>query len=56
MSIEDASRLALIYAETKLNEFQVENREALARGNVKMSDEEIQYLESAYWFAFKRLS
>lgn len=55
MNIEDAKSLALIYAGVKLNELQTERRKHITLGNLEMSDEEIQYLESAYWFAFERL-
>lgn len=56
MGIQDRHELALVYAKVKLNELQVENRKALACGNTEMSDEEIQYLKAAYWFAFERLT
>lgn len=46
---------ALLYARTKLNEFQIENREAIACGNIDMTNDEIQYLKSAYEFALERL-
>lgn len=48
--------LAVAYAKTKLEEFQIEQREALAVGNIEMSDNEIKVLKSAYDFAIKNLS
>ncbi len=47
--------LALLYARVKLTEFQMEKREAIACGNIGMTNDEIQYLKSAYEFALESL-
>lgn len=48
--------LAIVYANSKIIEFNLNKRSAIACGNVSMSLEEIQYLKSAYDFAIKNLS
>lgn len=55
MDDQQIHELALLYARTKLNEFQMEKREAIACGNINMTNDEIQYLKSAYEFAVERL-
>mgnify|MGYP007029248812 FL=1 len=48
--------LAIVYANSKMIEFNLDKRSAIACGNVSVSVEEIQYLKSAYDFAIKNLS
>lgn len=48
--------LAIVYADSKLNEYELDRREAPLCGNVSMSVEEIQYLKNAYNFAIQHLS
>lgn len=48
-------KLALIYANCKLAEYQIEKRNAPLCGNVDMSTDEIDYLQKAYNFATDNL-
>ena len=47
---------AVAYASSKLNEYQIDCRDAILDGNTDMSIEEIQYLKSAYDFAVLHLN
>lgn len=51
-----AHDLALIYADSKLKQYQIDHQENLACGNIEMTEDEINYLESAYLFAIKNFS
>lgn len=51
-----AHDLAITYAKVKLEEFELDNRDAIANGCTNMEKSEIQYLKSAYDFAIKNLS
>lgn len=51
-----AHDLAVAYAKVKLQEFELDNREAIADGCTNMNIEELKYLKSAYDFAIKNLS
>lgn len=48
--------LAIVYADSKLNEYELDKREAPLCGNISMTVEEIQYLKKAYDFAIQHLS
>lgn len=48
--------LAIAYANSKLSEFLLDNREAPLCGSTSLSADEVQYLQSAYEFARKSLS
>lgn len=48
--------LAIAYAVSKLNEYEIDKREAPLCGNTSMKSDEITYLKSAYDFAIKNLS
>lgn len=56
MDSQTVHDLAIVYAQSKMDEYELDNRDALINGNVAMSKEEIQYLESAYNFAIQHLS
>lgn len=48
--------LAISYAQVKLSEYQIKNKNAPLEENTDFSKDEIQYLKSAYEFARKNLS
>lgn len=56
MSHEEIHDLAVAYASSKLNEYQIDCRDAILDGNTDMSIEEIRYLKSAYDFAVLHLN
>ena len=56
MSHEEIHDLAVEYASSKLNEYQIDCRDAILDGNTDMSIEEIHYLKSAYDFAVLHLN
>ena len=51
MSHDEIHDLAIVYANSKLTEYQIDSRSVAMCGNTEMSVEEIQYLKSAYQFA-----
>ena len=56
MSHDEIHDLAIVYANSKLTEYQIDSRSAVMCGNTEMSVEEIQYLKSAYQFALNHLT
>ena len=56
MGKQVAHDLAMAYAQSKLLEFQISNREAPFQGNTEFSVDEVVYLKSAYIFAKEHLS
>lgn len=56
MGKQVAHDLAIAYAQSKLAELQMSNREAIMQGNTNFSADEVEYLKSAYIFARKHLS
>jgi hypothetical protein len=56
MSHDEIHDLAIVYANSKLAEYQIDSRSAVMCGNTEMSVDEIQYLKSAYQFALNHLT
>ena len=56
MSHDEIHDLAIVYANSKLTEYQIDSRSVVMCGNTEMSVEEIQYLKSAYQFALNHLA
>lgn len=56
MTSQIAHDLAVAYASSKLSEFLLDKREDPLCGSINLSEEEIQYLKTAYEFARKSLS
>lgn len=56
MTHDEIHDLAIVYANSKLAEYQIDSRSAVMCGNTEMSVEEIQYLKSAYQFALNHLT
>ena len=48
--------LAIVYAQAKLQEYQLSIREAVLAGNTDISEDEIKYLKTAYDYAIQKLS
>lgn len=55
MTSQVAHDLAIAYANSKLSELLLDKREAPLCGNTDLSEDEVQYLKSAYEFARKNL-
>lgn len=56
MDESESRKLALVYAESKFKEYLLEKREAPLCGNVGFSDDEIEYMKSAYDYAISKLT
>ena len=56
MSHDEIHDLAIVYANSKLTEYQIDSRSTVMCGNTEMSVEEIQYLKSAYQFVLNHLT